>query len=72
MNTWNVILTDDAQNDIRSIYDCIAKSLLVPDIASQQVKRILDSIRSLETMPLRHPLYEKEPWRTRGLRSDNI
>jgi len=36
------------------------------------VKRIFDTVHSLETMPFRYSLYDKEPWRTRGLRSVTV
>ena len=72
MSTWNVILTDEAQKDIRGIYDYIANTYLLSDVAAKQAKRILDTIHSLEFMPLRYQLYEKEPWHSRGLRSARV
>lgn len=68
MNKWNVIITTQAQLEIRGIQSYIANVLLVPETASKQVRRIIDGIKSLDEMPLRIPLYEKEPWRSRGLR----
>lgn len=46
----------------------IAEDLNVPNTASKQIKRITSAIDSLEEMPLRNPLYDKEPWHSLGLR----
>ena len=32
------------------------------------MKRIIDSVESLNDMPMRYPLYDKEPWHSKGLR----
>jgi hypothetical protein len=42
--------------------------LLEPVTAANQTNRIMDVADSLDHMPLRHLLYDKEPWRSRGLR----
>lgn len=42
--------------------------LLVPETAKKQVMRILEQVEKLDDMPNRFPLFEKEPWRSRGLR----
>ena len=68
MEQWKVILTSEAQTDIRAIYAYISKTLLEPEIAKGQVDRLLKAIHSLDNMPLRFSLYEKEPWHSRGLR----
>jgi len=39
-----------------------------PELAKNQARRILDAVAKLNEMPLRHPLYEKEPWHSKGLR----
>lgn len=68
MNSWKVIYTEHAERDLRGIYEYIAFSLLEPEIAKKQVRRIMEAIAKLDQMPLRCPLYEKEPWRNKGLR----
>ena len=65
---WNVFYTEQAENDIRSIYEYIAYSLLVPNAAKKQTKAIIEEVNALETMPLRYHVYDKEPWKSRGLR----
>jgi toxin ParE1/3/4 len=68
MSIWKVVYTGQAEHDLRGIYGYIAFSLLEPEIAKKQVKRIMESVVKLNRMPLRHPLYEKEPWHSKGLR----
>ena len=68
MNSWEIIITPEAAKDIRDIYSYIADTLLDPGAARRQVLRILETVHSLEYMPMRYALYEKEPWHSRGLR----
>ena len=72
MNPWEIIITPEAAKDICEIHDYIANFLLAPDTARKMVEGILKTIHSLETMPMRYALYEKEPWRARGLRKAGI
>ena len=58
----------EARQDLRDIYEYIACELLVPETAAGQTERIMKAIRSLEQMPMRHRLYEEEPWHSQGLR----
>jgi toxin ParE1/3/4 len=63
-----VIYTESAYRDLDGIFDYIADVLLEPVIAQNQTCRIMDAADSLDSMPLRHRLYEHEPWRSRGWR----
>ena len=65
---WKVIYTESAYRDLDGIYDYIADVLLEPGIAQKQTDRIMDAAESLDNMPLRHRLYEHEPWHSRGWR----
>ncbi len=65
---FKVITTDQADADLRDIYQYIAFDLLSPENASGQLSRLEEQILSLETFPERCRKYEKEPWRSRGLR----
>jgi len=65
---WTVDYTEDARQDLQSIYDYIADVLLVPEAAEKQANRIMDAVDSLDHMPLRFRLYGREPWRSKGLR----
>lgn len=68
MSEWNVILSSDFKAEIRGIHNYIADTLLVPDTATKQIQRIMETVKSLDEMPHRFSLYEKEPWQSRGLR----
>jgi len=68
MSLWEVVYSEQARLNLRNIYEYIAYNLLVPETAKKQAERIMKAIESLDDMPERNPLYEKEPWRSRGLR----
>jgi toxin ParE1/3/4 len=68
MNSWKVVYTEQAESDLQGIFDYIAFSLHEAETAKKQVRRILVAIAKLDQMPLRHPLYEKDPWHIKGLR----
>ena len=63
-----IVYTFQAQQDLKNIYEYIAYSLLVPDTARNMYQQIMQSVRSLETMPERNPLYKEEPWHSQGVR----
>ncbi len=65
---WQVNYTDHALQDLQSIFDYISLILFEPRIAVKQTERIMDAADSLEHMPFRHHLYDKEPWHSKGLR----
>ena len=70
--TYRVQLTDEAKLDLRGIYEYIAYSLLEPMIARNVRNRIVAGLKSLDQMPERDPVYQEEPWKSRGLRRINI
>lgn len=65
---FNVVYSSEARQDLKDVYEYIAHELLKPDIAASQTNRIMKASRSLEQMPMRHRLYEEEPWHSQGLR----
>lgn len=65
---YEVIITEQADSDLRNIYEYIAFELLSPDNASGQLGRLEKHIMVLEEFPEKFKLYEKDPWRSRGLR----
>ena len=65
---FHVAYSAEARQDLRDIYEYIACELLVPETAAGQTEHIMKAIRSLEQMPMRHRLYEEEPWHSQGLR----
>ena len=65
---YEVITTDQADADLRGIYEYIAFELLSPDNAAGQLERLEEHIIGLEEFPGKFRTYEKEPWNSRGLR----
>ena len=65
---YEVELSEQADSDLRGIFEYIAFELQSPENASGQLERLEEQILSLDTMPERYRKYEKEPWKNRGLR----
>ena len=66
--TWGVYYSHEAAQDLYSIYVYIAYTLLSPDSAKRQYHSIVSAINSLDEFPLRHPLFDDEPWKSKGVR----
>ena len=65
---WTIYYTVEARQDLRDIRDYISDELMAPAAAANQVRKIMDAVSNLEELPMRHRLYEDEPWRSQGLR----
>ena len=65
---YEVEVSQQADSDLREIFEYIAFELQSPKNASGQLDRLEKQILSLNTMPERYRKYEKEPWKSRGLR----
>lgn len=65
---YEVELSEQADNDLRGIFEYIAFELQSPENASGQLDRLEEQILSLDIMPERYRKYENEPWKSRGLR----
>ncbi len=65
---YEIEITEQADSDLRGIFEYIAFELQSPENANGQLKRLEKQILSLDMMPERHRKYEKEPWKSRGLR----
>lgn len=65
---YEVRLTAEVENDLRGIFEYIAFDLQSPQNAAGQLDRLEQSILSLDQMPERFRVYEKEPWHSRNLR----
>ena len=65
---YEVIITDQANADLRGIYEYITFELLLPDNAAGQLDRLEEHILELEEFPEKYRLYGNEPWHSRGLR----
>jgi toxin ParE1/3/4 len=62
--TYKVIYSPEALDDIRKIYSYIAFELQVPDTALNQINRIRKEVRSLDFMPMRYSVVDWEPWKS--------
>ena len=65
---YQVSTTEQADADLRGVYEYIAFELLSPDNATGQLDRLEKHILGLENFPEKFRAYEKEPWHSRGLR----
>ena len=65
---YEVTTTDQADADLRGIYEYIAFELLSQDNAAGQLDRLEEHIIGLEEFPEKFRRYDKEPWHSRGLR----
>lgn len=66
--SFKIKLTDQAEKDLRDIFEYIAFELKSVQVASGQLDRLEKNIMGLSSMPERFRAYDKEPWRSRGLR----
>ena len=64
---YEVEVSEQADNDLRGIFEYIVFELQSPENASRQLDHLEEQILSLDTMPERYRKYEKEPWKSRGL-----
>lgn len=65
---FDVRISEQAEDDLRGIFEYIAFELLAPESAIGQLDRLEEAISGLDRMPKRFKSYEKEPWLSRGLR----
>ena len=66
--SFRVVITRQAEIDLCGIYEYIAYELHAPQSANGQLTRLEEAIFDLDEMPRRYKSYDKEPWRSRGLR----
>ena len=65
---FEIEVSEQADRDLRNIYEYIALELQSPENAAGQLNRLEEGIMGLDQMPERFCGYEKEPWHSRGLR----
>ena len=66
--SYLVEISRQADADLRSILEHIARNLMSPDAAIAQLDRLEEQIEGLEALPNRFQRYLKEPWHSRNLR----
>ena len=65
---YDVTFTEQAENDLRGIFEYIAFDLLSLENAAGQLDRIEEKILSLGEYPEKFRQYEREPWKSRNTR----
>jgi len=65
---FDVQISEQADRDLRGIYEYIAFELLAPENAAGQLERLENAISKLDHMPDKFRRYDREPWKSRGLR----
>lgn len=65
---FKVELSEQAEADLRNIFEHIALELQSIQNSSEQLSRLEKIILSLDQMPERFRRYDNEPWYSRGLR----
>lgn len=65
---FEVQISEQADNDLREIYEYIAFELRSPDNAAKQLDRLEKAICNLSNFPEKYRRYQNEPWYSRGLR----
>ena len=68
MDSYEILMTRDATDDLTELRNYIAYSLLAPDTALSYIRVIRKEIESLSIMPARYKTLDDEPWRSRGIR----
>ena len=71
MSSWQVQIARHAEDDLRDIYEYVAFDKLELGIAKNLTLRIQKRINKLSNSPQSFALYQKEPWKSRGLRRVN-
>ena len=66
--TWDVTYSDESIRDLEELYAYVALDLRAPRPARRLIDRMMARADSLETFPLRFPLYPASPLRERGVR----
>jgi len=66
--SYHVNLTEQADLDLRGIYEYYAFTRFEPRLGKKIKQRIIEKLYSLNEMPHRYPAYQEEPWKSLGLR----
>ena len=68
MDSYKIIITPDAEEDLFELRNYIADVLLARDTARNYIRTIRKEIGSLSEMPARYKPVDDEPWHSRGIR----
>lgn len=65
---YTIFIAKKAEEDLGKIFEYLAYKVMAGENAVRQLNHIQTAIESLDEMPLRNRVYDKEPWKTRNLR----
>ena len=68
MDSYKIIITPDAEEDLFELRNYIADVLLARDTARYYIRTIRKEIATLSEMPARYKPVDDEPWHSRGIR----
>ena len=68
MDSYKIIITPDAEEDLVELRNYIADVLLARDTARNYIRTIRKEIGSLSELPARYKSVDDEPWHSRGVR----
>ena len=68
MDSYKIIITPDAEEDLVEMRNYIADVLLARDTARNYIRTIRKEIGSLSELPARYKPVDDEPWHSRGIR----
>ncbi len=68
MDSYKIIITPDAEEDLVELRNYIADVLLARDTARNYIRTIRKEIGSLSELPARYMPVDDEPWHSRGIR----
>lgn len=68
MDSFQIIITPDAEANLLEIRDYIAYTLLVPNVALDYIRTIRKEIEKLSYMAASIAPVDKEPWHSKGVR----
>ena len=66
--SWEINYSNQSLEDLKSIFEYIVFKLFSPNAAHNQVNRIIDSVNTLDEMPMRYKIYENATFMSKGLR----
>ena len=68
MDSYEIVMTPDAIDDLTELRNYIADVLLAPTAALNMVRAIRKEIADLSVFPAANRTMDEEPWHSRGLR----
>ena len=68
MDSYTIIMTPDAIDDMTDLRNYIADVLGTPKTAFAYIRTVREEIGSLTEMPARYKPVDDEPWHSRGVR----